>query len=108
MKRVKHIQKNRVLAAYLLLLTLMPFFWIKTLHTHDRSECMSSGVQHRCNPEEGCAICLFTLSPFTEAENFEYICLPVSVPVGYLQQEERSFTTSLIFHSLRAPPFVTV
>ena len=49
-----------------------------------------------------------TLSPFTEAENFEYICLPVSVPVGYLQQEERSFTTSLIFHSLRAPPFVTV
>lgn len=51
----------------------------------------------------------FLLSPpFTEAENFEYICLPVSVPVGYLQQEERSFTTSLIFHSLRAPPFVTV
>ena len=42
------------------------------------------------------------------AENFEYICLPVSVPVGYLQQEERSFTTSRIFHSLRAPPFVTV
>ena len=50
----------------------------------------------------------FLLSPPSEAENFEYICLPVSVPVGYLQQEERSFTTSLIFHSLRAPPFVTV
>lgn len=54
-------------------------------------------VQHRCNPEEGCAICLFTLSPFTEAENFEYICLPVSVPVGIFSRKKGASRLPLSF-----------
>ena len=51
-----------------------------------------------------CAICLFTLSLFTEAESLEYTHTLTVKPVKDLILEEQDVTVTVLLLSLRAPP----
>lgn len=97
--------KNRTAVAYLLLLSMMPFFFVKAFHVHKERACIHDGQQfpHHDSADK-CAICLFTLSLFTEAESLEYTHTLTVKPVKYLILEERGVTATILLLSLRAPP----
>ena len=84
--------KNRTAVAYLLLLSMMPFFFVKAFHVHKECACIHDGQQfpHHDSADK-CAICLFTLSLFTEAESLEYTHTLTVKPVKYLILEEQVF-----------------
>ena len=83
--------KNRTAVAYLLLLSMMPFFFVKAFHVHKERACIHDGQQfpHHDSADK-CAICLFTLSLFTEAESLEYTHTLTVKPVKYLILEEQA------------------
>lgn len=85
----------------------MPFFFVKAFHVHEESSSIShdkeQGTHHS---EENCAICLFSLSLFTEAETLEYNHILTSSLVEHPLREEKDVTVFLIFQSLRAPPYL--
>lgn len=98
--------KYHFLVAWLLIMTLMPFFVVKATHFH--KECHTSACQsedgHAHSSCNQCPICHFALSPFTEAETFEiHIFLSVLAyePVNYT--DEDTLTRIYPYH-LRAPP----
>lgn len=97
--------KNRIAVAYLLLLSVMPFFFVKAFHVHKERACIHDRQQlpHHDSADE-CAICLFTLSLFTEAESLEYTHTLTVKPVKYLILEEQDVTVTVLLLSLRAPP----
>ena len=97
--------KNRTAVAYLLLLSMMPFFFVKAFHVHKERACIHDGQQfpHHDSADK-CAICLFTLSLFTEAESLEYTHTLTVKPVKYLILEEQGVTATILLLSLRAPP----
>lgn len=99
------IMKNRIAVAYLLLLSMIPFFFVKAFHVHKERACIHDGQQlpHHDSADE-CAICLFTLSLFTEAESLEYTQTLTVKPVKYLILEEQDVTVTVLLLSLRAPP----
>lgn len=82
--------------ACLLLLTMMPFFFVKAFHVHKEDLCISHDEQQSSHHDSAdkCAICLFTLSSFTEAESFEYNCVQTENPVEYLIQKEKDITVT--------------
>lgn len=98
--------KYRAIVACLLLLTMMPFFFVKAFHVHKEDLCISHDEQQSSHHDSAdkCAICLFTLSSFTEAESFEYNCVQTENPVEYLIQKEKDITVTFPLLSLRAPP----
>ena len=75
---------------------MMPFFFVKAFHVHKEDLCISHDEQQSSHHDSAdkCAICLFTLSSFTEAESFEYNCV----------QTEKDITVTFPLLSLRAPP----
>ena len=97
--------KNRTAVAYLLLLSMMPFFFVKAFHVHKERACIHDGQQfpHHDSADK-CAICLFTLSLFTEAESLEYTHTLTVKPVKYLILEVLGVTATILLLSLRAPP----
>lgn len=97
--------KNRIAVAYLLLLSMMPFFFVKAFHVHKERACIHDGQQfpHHDSADK-CAVCLFTLSLFTEAESLEYNHTLTVKPVEYLFLEEQDVTATVLLLSLRAPP----
>lgn len=97
--------KNRIAVAYLLLLSVMPFFFVKAFHVHKERACIHDRQQlpHHDSADEY-AICLFTLSLFTEAESLEYTHTLTVKPVKYLILEEQDVTVTVLLLSLRAPP----
>ena len=101
--------KGRIGIAWMLFMTLMPLFVVKTIHHHGKIEiaaCQSADGEHSHRSCDQCPVCQFTLSPFTQAEDFHAeVIIPVSdyEPV-YLAQ---SMGYRLIHsHYLRAPPFL--
>jgi len=108
MRGTKNKQKYRVIIAYFLLLIMMPFFFVKAFHVHKESSCISHNEQQHSHhgSAEKCAICLFTLSLFTEAENFEYNYILTGIPVERLMRKEKDVTVVLFFQLLRAPPYL--
>ncbi|WP_293667677.1 hypothetical protein [uncultured Parabacteroides sp.] len=99
--------KGKVVIAWLLLMTFMPFFVVKAIHHHEESEiavCHSEDG-HSHSPCDQCSICHFTLSPFTQAESFyAQVIIPVFnlEPVCYVSMMSFQLTYS---HKLRGPPF---
>ena len=83
----------------------MPFFFVKAFHVHKERACIHDGQQfpHHDSADK-CAICLFTLSLFTEAESLEYTHTLTVKPVKYLILEEQGVTATILLLSLRAPP----
>ncbi len=84
----------------------MPFFFVKAFHVHKEDSCISHDEQQHSHHDSAdkCAICLFTLSSFTEAESYEYNCTLTGKPVEYLIQKEKDITVTFFLFSLRAPP----
>ena len=89
MDNARKKRKYRAIVACLLLLTMMPFFFVKAFHVHKEDLCISHDEQQSSHHDSAdkCAICLFTLSSFTEAESFEYNCVQTENPVEYLIQK---------------------
>lgn len=100
--------KSRVIIAWLLFMTLMPFFVVKAIHHHEECEisvCHSESG-HSQNPCDQCPVCNFTLSPFIQAESFHaQVIIPIFKfePVWYVNM--LSFQP-VYSHKLRAPPFL--
>ncbi|KAB6431031.1 hypothetical protein GAZ35_18330 [Bacteroides xylanisolvens] len=90
--------------AYLLLLSVMPFFFVKAFHVHEESVAHHGKQTPHHDSADKCAICLFTLSSFTEAESLEYNHTLTVKPVEYLFLEEQDVTATVLLLSLRAPP----
>ena len=90
MDNARKKRKYRAIVACLLLLTMMPFFFVKAFHVHKEDLCISHDEQQSSHHDSAdkCAICLFTLSSFTEAESFEYNCVQTENPVEYLIQKD--------------------
>ncbi|MCD8184149.1 MAG: hypothetical protein LUE99_14940 [Bacteroides sp.] len=64
--------KSRIIIAWLLLITIMPLFVVKTFHYHESNTTAKSEKGHSHNDPCGqCLICQFTLSPFTQTESFQ-------------------------------------
>lgn len=106
MDNARKKRKYRAIVACLLLLTMMPFFFVKAFHVHKEDLCISHDEQQSSHHDfaDKCAICQFTLSSFTEAESFEYNCVQTENPVEYLIQKEKDITVTFPLLSLRAPP----
>ena len=96
MDNARKKRKYRAIVACLLLLTMMPFFFVKAFHVHKEDLCISHDEQQSSHHDSAdkCAICLFTLSSFTEAESFEYNCVQTENPVEYLIQKEKDITVT--------------
>ena len=98
------ITKHRTAIAYLLLLSVMPFFFVKAFHVHEESVGPHGPPTPHHASADKCAICLFTLSAVTEAESLEYNHTLTVKPVEYLFLEEQDVTATVLLLSLRAPP----
>lgn len=98
MDNARKKRKYRAIVACLLLLTMMPFFFVKAFHVHKEDLCISHDEQQSSHHDSAdkCAICLFTLSSFTEAESFEYNCVQTENPVEYLIQKEKDITVTFL------------
>ncbi len=99
------ISKHRVIVAWILLLSLLPFYAIKTVHVHEidkEEQCAHTGHHHNSN---NCAICQFVLSPCTEGSPIvfhpEYSFI-ISLQVAI---HESPIIRSIRSYSLRSPPF---
>lgn len=84
----------------------MPFFLVKAFHVHEEHSYVPYDEQgHSHHDSSGdCPICLFTLSPFIEAEALEYDYVPTGNAVDYLIPGEKDVIVTLFPHFLRAPP----
>lgn len=112
-RRMKRKRRNRVVIAWVLLLTLMPISIVKATHFHDgatAATCHTSASGHSQGSDEGgtCPICHFFLSPFVETPILHFI--PFAHPI-------RTFTDCPYADvvqgkgqspSLRAPPYMFV
>jgi len=104
LRRVKYIERKRIIIAWMLFLTLTPFFLVKTFHKHEAAGCSvcSSGTAQNCN--EVCLICQFTFLPFTQAEPPQFFA---PAPVRRFEPEsrtEKALSDSSCSYGLRAPP----
>lgn len=98
--------KNRVLIAWVLFMTLMPFFVVKAIHHHEEISICHSDDAHSQNSCEKCPICHFTLSPFMRVES-----LDSQVIIPLFSYEQISYVNMLTYqlnssHDLRAPPYL--
>ena len=85
--KMRENAKGRIFIAWLLLMTLMPFFMVKTFHHHEED-----------------AVCNFTLSPFTQVETLQlHIVLPVFDYQPEITVDKVCQVKSYPYY-LRAPP----
>lgn len=102
--RMKEKVGNRTFIAWVLLMTLAPFFIVKATHYHTEHA-------HTCQSENGqshnadkCPICHFLLSPFTSVEIFHihvFLSFLYFRPIYYVYK--RLFFI-ILSYQLRAPP----
>lgn len=68
---MKRFERKRIIVGWVLLLTFMAFFAVKTVHRHpsgERRVCENRTGGSSQPAEENCPVCQFTLSPFVQAE----------------------------------------
>lgn len=108
---------QRMFLAWLLLATILPMLVVKSIHHHDVPSHISTEqtihslamehTTHFCATDNGCPICHFIVSPYTEAETYQFHSV---VPYSYLHRpviHEQETSFRLIYsHGLRAPPFL--
>ena len=113
LRRMKRKRRNRIIIAWVLLLTLMPISIVKATHFHDgamAATCHASASSHSQGSDDGgtCPICHFFLSPFVEAPAI--LLVPFAQPVyifidcPYADVIQRKGPSP----SLRAPPYMFV
>ncbi len=103
--KMREKAKGRICIAWLLLVTLMPFFMVKTFHHHEgRDVACHSQDGHSQGDSHQCPVCNFTLSPFTQAETFQlHIILPVVDFRPEITVDKVCYAKPYPYH-LRAPP----
>ncbi|MCF0255951.1 MAG: hypothetical protein HUK10_06655 [Bacteroides heparinolyticus] len=103
---MKRKRKYKVIVAWLLLLTLMPFFTVKAIHFHHSEEEASACHSGETHPHtsDDCAICHFMLSPFTQAESFQIHIFLSVFNYQPVYAADRGCLTILYPYRLRAPP----
>ena len=83
-------KKNiRVYIAWMLFMTFIPFFVVKTFHYHG---------------SEDCAICQYSLSFFTEPQPIEFHCTLTLVPYEPIIYQDKVVCKRTYSHHLRGPP----
>lgn len=103
---MKHRVKTRIVTAWVLLLTLMPLYIVKAVHFHDDGSSISihdSGHHHQTS-DDGCLICHFLLSPFTEAEDFHFTFIDASHCDVFVAVYDNVVVSAQRVYGLRAPP----
>ena len=102
------ITKGRAKIAWLLLITIMPLFIIKTFHYH---KIVPIGIETALASQEGhshvsgtCPICLFSLSPFVESATFVLEVMQYVILVEPIQCLQNPGLKSISTVLLRAPP----
>ena len=76
-----HKRKIRAYIAWMLFMTFIPFFVVKTFHYHgSEDETSCSHAEHSRSHAEDCAICKYSLSLFTEPQSVEFHCILTLVP----------------------------
>ena len=99
-------KKNiRVYIAWMLFMTFIPFFVVKTFHYHgseDEKSC--SHAKHSHNSSDDCAICKYSLSLFTEADSSDFILILPLVPYERVTYPEKIAYALSYSHYLRGPP----
>ena len=99
-------KKNiRVYIAWMLFMTFIPFFVVKTFHYHgseDEKSCSHAGHSHKSS--EDCAICQYSLSFFTEPQPVEFHCTLTLVPYEPVVYQDKVVCKRTYSHQLRAPP----
>lgn len=78
--KMRENAKGRIFIAWLLFMTLMPFFMVKTFHYHEEDAICHSDSGNSHDSSHQCPVCNFTLSPFTQVETLQlHIVLPVLI-----------------------------
>jgi len=110
---MKRKRKNRIIIAWVLLMTLMPISIVKATHHHDIEEVASSqstdpGQKNSGNDYDSCPICHFLLSPFIESQSFHFFYSAQLIFVFIAQPCPGKKKTSLLSATLRAPPSLSL
>ena len=101
-----HERKIRAYIAWVLFMTFIPFFVVKTFHYHgseDEKSC--SHAKHSHNSSDDCAICKYSLSLFTEPQLIEYHTILTLVPYEPVIYQDKVVCKPTYSHHLRGPPF---
>lgn len=102
----KNIRK-RVCISWLLLATFTPFFVVKALHHHEEEKAAHSScsdTRHSHLNNDGCAICQFSLSLFTEAATCDFTIILPLIPFERVTTPDKKAFALSYSHYLRAPP----
>ena len=99
-------KKNiRVYIAWMLFMTFIPFFVVKTFHYHgSEDETSCSHADHSRSHAEDCAICKYSLSLFTEPQLIEYHTILTLVPYEPVIYQDKVVCKRTYSHHLRGPP----
>ena len=100
-----HKRKIRAYIAWMLFMTFIPFFVVKTFHYHgSEDETSCSHAEHSRSHAEDCAICKYSLSLFTEPQFLEFHCTLTLVPYEPVVYQDKVVCKRTYSHQLRAPP----
>ena len=100
-----HKRKIRAYIAWVLFMTFIPFFVVKTFHYHgSEDETSCSHTDHSRSHAEDCAICKYSLSLFTEPQSVEYHCTLTLVPYEPIIYQDKVVCKRTYSHHLRGPP----
>lgn len=100
-----------IIIAWTLLITLMPVFIVKALHTHDEGDVYASATSSPSHAHGGgsdCLICSFSLSPFTEAVSFVWSVILPSTVVVWVCPVSRLLPGDTVLCLTRGPPALSV
>lgn len=100
-----HQRNVRAYIAWILFLTFLPFFVVKTFHYHgseDEASCSHTRATH--NHSDDCAICKYSLSLFTEPQSIEFHCTLTLIPYELIVPQDKIVCKRAYSHQLRAPP----
>ena len=84
-----HKRKTRAYIAWVLFMTFIPFFVVKTFHYHGSEDEKS---------------CQYSLSFFTEPQPVEFHCTLTLVPYEPVVYQDKVVCKRTYSHQLRAPP----
>lgn len=106
---MKREKITRVVIAWVLLLSLMPVFIMKSLHFHNDGGVMlyhhspAGDLQSNCGGGS-CAICHFFISPFVETESVHFTFITFLVSIFICSICSQLINRNVIAKRLRGPP----
>lgn len=71
--KMRENAKGRIFIAWLLFMTLMPFFMVKTFHYHEEDAVCHSDSGNSHDSSHQCPVCNFTLSPLRKLKHYNFI-----------------------------------